>query len=414
MRICKYSALMIIFMLLIPGLIMAKELKVPAEYKSVQGAIDAAEAGDTVLVAPGRYYETLVLKAWVTVRSEGSDSEHRNHTAARRTIIDANGELNPVVEGADGAVIDGFTLTGLGKVNHHLPAHPHGVQCRGVSSVIINNIVYNMGSTGIGAHAKDGKPAAPYIENNIVYSNLGLGIGANHESAGTIIRNRIFRNTEVGIGIRNGAHALVAENIVYSNAWIGIGTKNGGFPTIVGNKVYNNGTAKLSDRGAGIGVKAAYAPLIEGNTIYSNHFAGIGLRRQASATIKNNESYNNGYSGIGMDSAVSVLVENNHLHNNHKAGIGMTNGSSAVIIGNLIHNNVNAGISPRTEHTVVMQDNTLYENGEPFSGDPPEIDDPEYNPLTETKDAHEPAPPGLPSPSFFKWTKENNKEEKTK
>jgi parallel beta-helix repeat protein len=396
------------------GVCRAKVLRVPAEYPTIQGAIDAAQAGDTVEVAPGTYYETIVLKEWVTVRSEGTEREHRDHTAARRTIIDGGGKLKPVVEGADGAVLDGFTLTGLRKVDHHIPGHPHGVQCRGTSPIIINNIIHHMGSTGIGSHVMNGRPAAPYIANNIVYANQGLGIGNNHDSAATIIGNRVYDNTESGIGARNGAHPLIADNIVYSNGWVGIGARDGGFPTIVNNRVYNNGQARLPDRGAGIGIKAAYVPLLEGNTIYSNRFAGIGMRRKASAVIRNNQSYHNGYAGIGLDAAVSVLIENNHIYGNGKAGIGMTNNSSAVITGNHIHHNVNAGISPRTEHNVVMGNNNLHDNGEPFSGEPPEMTRPDYNPLTGVKDEQTPPPPGLPSPSFFEWTKQKNQEKKKK
>ncbi len=414
MKKLSYFILLIIGALIFPNLVLAKVLHVPAEYKTIQGAIDAAQAGDTVEVAPGTYYETLVLKERVIVRSEGTEAEHLNHTAARRTTVDAGGVFKPVVAGADGAVIDGFTLTGLGKVNHHLPAHPHGVQNRGTSPIIINNIIHHMGSTGIGSHVKNGKQAAPYIANNIVYANQGLGIGNNHGSAATIVGNIVYGNTESGIGIRNGAHPLIADNIVYSNGWVGIGARVGGFPTIINNRVYHNGVAKLPNRGAGIGISNAFAPLVEGNVVYSNRFAGIGLRRKASAVIRNNETYNNRYAGIGLDSAVSVLIENNNIHNNGKAGIGMTNKSSAVIIKNHIHDNVNAGLSPRTEHSVVVQGNDIHDNGQPYSGDPPEMTDPDYNPLTGKIDKQTPSAPGLPSGSFFNWTKQNNQPKKTK
>lgn len=415
MKRLSYIVITAVFLFICHNMALARVLHVPAEYKTIQGAIDAAQAGDTVEVAPGKYYETLKLKDWVAVRSQGTEKEHLNHTAARRTIVDADGELKPVVEGAEGAVIDGFTLTGLGKVDHHVPGHPHGVQCRGASAIIINNIIHHMGSTGIGNHVKDGKPSNSYIANNIVYANQGLGIGCNHESAPTVIGNRVYGNTEAGIGIRNGAHPLVADNIVYSNGWLGIGTRMGGFPTIVNNRVYNNGVAKLPDRGAGIGVKGANAILIEGNIIYSNRFAGIGLRRKGSAVIRNNQSFKNGYAGIGMDSAVSVVVEGNHIYSNGKAGIGMTNETSGVIISNNhIHHNINAALSPRTEHSIVVQNNDIHDNGEPYSGDPPEITDPNYNPLTGTIDKQSPAPPGLPSGSFFNWIKQSEQQEKKK
>ncbi len=390
--------------------VSAKVLKVPSQYKTVQSAIDAAQSYDTVEVAPGTYLEQLELKAWVTVRSEGTEAEHKDHTAARRTIINANNEPKPVVEGADGAVVDGFTLTGMGKVNHHLPGHPHAVQCRGASPIIINNIIHHNGSTGIGSHVKNGRPAAPWIENNIVYSNFGLGIGSNHDSAATIIGNTVFNNDEVGIGVRNGAHSLVINNKVYDNNWTGIGAKDGGFPSIVRNIVHHNGKRKIIDRAAGIGIKRAFVPIVEENTSYSNYTAGIGLSLGSSATVRNNDVFQNGYSGVALDGAKNVFIEGNEVHQNNKAGIGMTNGSSAVIRGNHIYGNVNAGVSPRTEENVVMENNNLHDNGEPYSGAPPEIVRSDYNPMTgESGNKANPAPPGLPGASFYDWVKQPQK-----
>ncbi len=391
-----------------PKLSTAKTLHVPSEYSTIQGAIDSAQAGDEVLVSPGRYYETIQLRDWIAVRSEGSTAEHLDHTAARRTIIDANGILKAVVEGADGAVIDGFTLTGLGKVNHHVPGHPHGVQCRGNSPVIINNIIHHMGSTGIGSHMDNGKVAAPYIANNIVHSNQGLGIGNNHESAATVIGNTVYNNTEVGIGSRNGAHPLIENNIVYSNGWAGIGTRVGGFPSIRGNTVYKNGTTRSASQGAGIGIAETFVPIVENNEVFSNYLGGIGLRRGATAIIRNNKTYRNRYAGIGLDGAISVLIENNEIFENKRGGIGVTNNSSAVIRHNNIYGNENAGIAPSGNQKIITEGNFLRDNGEPYSGAPPDKTDPSDTTFTTDKAGGIEKPLGLPDPSFFDWTRQGN------
>jgi parallel beta-helix repeat protein len=392
--------------------VSAKTIYVPKDHPKIQAAIDAAEFGDKVLVAPGTYKEYLLMKKGVAVRSEGTEAEHKNHTAARRTIIDSGGAENtPVVEGADYATIDGFTLTGLAPLDHHVPGHAHGINCRGTSMIIINNIIHNMGSTGIGNHVKGKKRAMSYIANNIVYGNIGLGIGSNHNSAATVVHNMIYSNTDVGVGVRNGAHSLIERNSVYNNSWAGIGTKDGGFPSFWKNVVHGNGSNKMPTLGAGIGVMAAYAVLIEGNTSYGNYLAGIGMRKKARSVIRDNETYSNRFSGIGLDNVAYALVEGNSIRGNTKAGIGITNESFVTVRNNSIFNNVNAAISPRSKGNVVIEQetNVIYSNGVPYSGEPPAMTL-SYNPLSgeETSDK----PLGIPSPSFFDWVKDKDKLQK--
>ncbi|MHC4383244.1 MAG: right-handed parallel beta-helix repeat-containing protein [Planctomycetota bacterium] len=82
-------------------------INVPADQPSIQAAIDAANGGDEVVVAPGTYFEAIDFSSKaITVRSSGG---------AALTIIDAQG-LGSVVtcqsgEGPD-TVLEGFTLTG--------------------------------------------------------------------------------------------------------------------------------------------------------------------------------------------------------------------------------------------------------------------------------------------------------------
>ena len=44
------------------GSVQANQLLIPANYSTIQAGIDAASAGDTVLVSPGNYYENLDFK----------------------------------------------------------------------------------------------------------------------------------------------------------------------------------------------------------------------------------------------------------------------------------------------------------------------------------------------------------------
>ena len=80
-------------------------INVPADQPTIQAAINAANNGDTVVVAPGTYIENLNFKGkFITVTSSGGPAV---------TIVDGGG-AGPVVifdtnEGAN-SVLNGFTL----------------------------------------------------------------------------------------------------------------------------------------------------------------------------------------------------------------------------------------------------------------------------------------------------------------
>ena len=87
-------------------------LTVPDPYPTIQAAIDAASAIDTVLVSPGTYAENIVLKDGVLVMS----------TDGRATTTIAS-SVSPVVSGVgltDLTVLKGFTIDGLGSASKGL------------------------------------------------------------------------------------------------------------------------------------------------------------------------------------------------------------------------------------------------------------------------------------------------------
>ena len=85
-------------------LAVAAVWRVPADYSTIDGALDHAQAGDSVLVAPGIYHEhNLSLSDdALTLTAEQPDSLN--------TVIDGDGQRILSVSGADGALVQGLVL----------------------------------------------------------------------------------------------------------------------------------------------------------------------------------------------------------------------------------------------------------------------------------------------------------------
>ncbi len=361
----------------------SKTLLVPDDYTVIQSAIDAANAHDTVLVKPGTYHEFLVLKDSIVVMSSGTDDGKWNRasvtTIHSEGLRDSTNEIPPVVNCADGDVLDGFEITGMDSVNHHLPGHSHAVQNRGTSSMIINCIVHDNGSTGIGSHEKNGKPSAPTIVHNKVYRNMGIGIGFNQFAKGIASNNVVYENREVGIGIQNGAAPIVLNNTVYSNGTNGISAHNGSKPVIRGNEVYSNGTDTVAadyfnEGRAGIGADSTgwtvktgdtIGPMIiQNNIVYDNPGGGIVARNNAMVQIKGNVSYNNSQFQIAVNDSSNALVDSNLVYVTVDSiytagGIIVNNKSTAQINSNSISNSHLSGIMITNQSRADINDNDV-------------------------------------------------------
>ncbi|MCP4546303.1 MAG: hypothetical protein GY835_07545 [bacterium] len=91
-------------MVLTTACVHGATLHVPSEYPGIQNGLDAAAAGDTVLVASGTYFEHLIMKSDVTLRGETGNPSG--------VIVDGGGTDRVLVANDCGAStrIEGLTL----------------------------------------------------------------------------------------------------------------------------------------------------------------------------------------------------------------------------------------------------------------------------------------------------------------
>lgn len=363
---------------------LAATLHVPRDHKTIQAALDAAGAGDTVLVEAGTYRESLRLKEAVTLKSAGDDTPGKvGFKRAEATVLDGGGAnaKGSAVLLAEKAVLDGFTITSVGAFDqkeydkHYasqgedLPDERGAVGAGedfpalaivGVTATVRHCIVHDNGHAGIGCTSTADKRNSSWIRTNVVYRNMGSGIGVANGATPTIEGNRCFNNLRSGIGCRN-ASPLISSNECFDNVRAGIGCRERAKPVIRSNKCYKNrragigcrmeGTAPLIDDNdcyqnamAGIGCRDKAEPLIRGNRCYENTLAGIGSRDHARPTIFGNKCYRNKEAGIGTQREARAIIAHNECYENEKAGIGQRSGADTVVGGNHVHHNKLAGI----------------------------------------------------------------------
>lgn len=241
------------------------KLRVPAQYPSIQAAIDVARAGDTILVAPGRYLERIDFR--------GRDLTVISSHGPAQTVIDGGG-VGTVVQMIAGetraAVLDGFTITG------------------GVHALYAG-----------GVHVAE---ASPTLRNNRILDNRGgrhgHGLSLLRSPAALIIGNQISLNRSFAPGNGSGGGG-------------GIGVTGAGQVEIRANQITANRVDRHSS-GGGINLVDAGAPRIVANVIDANtarlHGAGIAIIGRSAAVIENNLISHNQLTEPGYGGAVSWLL----------------------------------------------------------------------------------------------------------
>ncbi len=288
MKSIRIVSAVLCFVMSMSAFLMAESVQVgncrpiPADdtFSTIQAAVNASDAGTTILVCPGVYPEQVTINKALTIRGVRSGTSDAAIIVATGGGIVANTSSlatgNPIaaqvlVTGTAEVNISNLTIDGANNKINACSPNLIGLYYRNASGTVSHVVVQNhalvaidngcQSGLGIFAQSGNGRSSTVTIENSHVQNYQKNGITGNEPGT----RIHIFGNTVVGQGSTTGA----AENSIQ----IGFGAAG----KIVGNTVMDDVFAPdtINDSGdaaSGILVFASEDVIVSGNTVGNTQF----------------------------------------------------------------------------------------------------------------------------------------------
>jgi hypothetical protein len=250
----------------------ARTLNVPSDFKTIQAAVNAAHPGDTILIAPGRYKEGVIVKTpHITIR--GLD---RNKVIVDGEFKRSNGIL---VNKANDVTIENLTAccntsNGVlwsyvtGYTGHYLTAYnngDYGIFAYGSHGPGLWDHMYGSGQPDSGFYIGECNPCDAVVSNLLSERNALGWSGTN--ATNVTIKDSEFRLNALGI-VPNSLNSeedppatggLITHNLVHDNG-----------------KTNVPGTATFGQfYGAGIVLVGTVGTTVTKNVVRDNGLAGI-------------------------------------------------------------------------------------------------------------------------------------------
>jgi parallel beta-helix repeat protein len=310
---------------LLPRHVLEVHQGVPtAKYQTIQSAVNAAQAGDEILVFSGTYKEAVTVnKNNITIEgAPGANVKIENPSSAENGIT---------VEGANQTTISGFKLANVTVDGFK----ENGVYLIGVSNFSLSHITAkNNGDYGLDvALGANGVIAGSSVSGN---NDSGIYVGQSHDVS---VHDNKATNNVNGIEIENSSHVTAAWNIVGHNT---VGILVDLLPAAV---VAVPGHAPVTTSADNV---------IENNVVYANN-------RANTASPDDLASVERPGTGIAIIGGDHTLVQRNTIFANAYTGIILLSGNDLLALAPGTPG-YTAGVDPNPNHTLIRQ-NLLFSNG---------------------------------------------------
>lgn len=330
----------------VPATLLVDDDGPRADFHTIQAAVNAAHAGDTILVAPGTYREQVTIPAaldGLTLRTKGEGH------AVIQAPADLTGSKAIVhVDGADGVTVRGFDITAAGVAPGAVLA---GVQVDAGGSVAVTRTrISHIGDpanglqTGIGVlvggRLADGAtPGEATITDNTIVDYQKAGVVVVNEGSRALVADNTITGSgpnkaigQIGVQVSDGAAAVVAGNTITGNAYTGsadataagVTVGNAGAVAVVGNRLAGNQVGVAAVNTTGLAVL--------GNRVTDSTLDGIELNGVSKAVVAGNQVTGSKRDGIALDGTTDSLILGNRATGNGEYGLAVTGKSSGNVV----------------------------------------------------------------------------------
>ena len=269
-----------------------KTIRVPADFPTIAKAMDGAAPGDTVLVAPGTYTESVTVKDGVLLLSERGTAE--TTIAYDAAAKDQNESVVTLQNSTNSTQIEGFSIDGRGTAKR-------GILAIGDGEPIIADCRISGAANGIGSH----RNASPYVVDTRVESSQIAGIFIQSGSA-DIRHCDLSGGEKYGLVIEGTTRPVrVVGTKIHDQAQAGVRATDGEF-SMKGGSVSGNGNTGM--------ILEYVSPVVEGVLIEGNKNIGVVLQNSTGTllgcTVRNN-NFGVVISGTGDPKIFRTTFEDN-------------------------------------------------------------------------------------------------------
>ena len=330
------------------------------DYSSINEAIEAANAGDRIVILPGVYEEGIVIDKPLEIIGMGR---------LEKIVVRATGQNAISFKTTFGRVVN-LTLEQIGDGDWFGVDIPQGrlelegcdISSQGSSCVAVHggadprirrNQIHGGKATGIIIYDN----AQGTLEDNEIFGTALAGVAITNGGNPTLRKNRIHDCEREGIMIYDKAQGIIEDNSIYGNTFSGVEIKVDSTPLLRRNRIYNG-------KAGGVYIHQNAQGMLEDNDIFGNSLAGVAIKTGANPTLRRNFIHDGKRSGIFINEDGEGMIEDNDIFGNGYSGVEIKTGGNPTVRYNRIKDNRHLGIWIGERAGGTINNNDLRSNGQ--------------------------------------------------